>query len=285
MELTNNNADVYVPDGLDVNDALKRTTHLAIGAHQDDIEIMAYHGILECYDRADRWFTGVCMTNGAGSSRSGRFADYTDEDMQKVRYEEQRKAAETGKYSCMIQLMYSSARMKDAANKGPVQDIQAIIENACPDVVYLHNPADKHDTHVASLLRALDAVRAIPEDKQPAKVYGCEVWRDLDWLDDTEKQALVVDGDPALAASLLDVFESQISGGKEYGKATLGRRLANATYFASHDVDETKGLTFAVDLTPLVADVSLSVAEYTLSYIDKFKKDVENRIVKLSKNA
>ena len=31
--------------------AVAKTTHMAIGAHQDDIEIMAYHGVLECFGR------------------------------------------------------------------------------------------------------------------------------------------------------------------------------------------------------------------------------------------
>ena len=45
----NPHADVFVPDGLPPAAALARTTHLAIAAHQDDIEIMAYHGIAECF--------------------------------------------------------------------------------------------------------------------------------------------------------------------------------------------------------------------------------------------
>ena len=46
MELHNSGAEIYVPDGFPVDVALSRTTHLAVSAHQDDIEIMAYHGIL-----------------------------------------------------------------------------------------------------------------------------------------------------------------------------------------------------------------------------------------------
>ena len=88
--------------------ALARTTHLCISAHQDDIEIMAYHGIAECFGRKDKWFTGVVVTNGAGSPRSGIYGDYTDEEMQKVRLIEQRKAAYVGEYACQIQLGFTS---------------------------------------------------------------------------------------------------------------------------------------------------------------------------------
>ena len=90
-------ADVYVPDGSTVAKALGRTTHLCLAAHQDDIEIMAYHGISECHGRKDLWFTGVVLTDGSGSPRSGRFARHSDEQMKAVRRAEQRKAAKLGK--------------------------------------------------------------------------------------------------------------------------------------------------------------------------------------------
>jgi hypothetical protein len=36
---------------------------------------------------------------------------------------------------------------------------------------------------------------------------------------------------------------------KEQKKATLGRRRANATYFASHETDTTSGTNFAMDIS------------------------------------
>ena len=33
---------IYIPDGTEEEQALERTTHLCIAAHQDDIEFMAY---------------------------------------------------------------------------------------------------------------------------------------------------------------------------------------------------------------------------------------------------
>ena len=59
-------AEVFVPDGVPAEEALARSTHVAVGAHQDDLEIMAFAGILECFGRDDRWFTGVVVTNGSG---------------------------------------------------------------------------------------------------------------------------------------------------------------------------------------------------------------------------
>jgi hypothetical protein len=131
------------------------------------------------------------------------------------------------------------------------------------------------------MLRAIDALRSLAPGERPEKVYGCEVWRDLDWLPDEDKQSLPVSARANVAAALVGVFDSQVSGGKRYDLATAGRRLANATYFASHGVDVETALTFALDLTPLVNDASLSVAGYTTQFIEKLKADVEGRLKKL----
>jgi hypothetical protein len=105
-------------------------------------------------------------------------------------------------------------------------------------------------------------------------VLGCEVWRNLDWLPDEDKQVMPVDDRPNLAAALSGVFDSQISGGKRYDLAVQGRRLANATFFESHEVDRHTLLAFAMDLTPLVTDPSLDVASYTRSLIERMRDDV-----------
>lgn len=278
MRFHNPGADFFVPDDTIAEAALTRTTHLCLAAHQDDIEIMAYHGIAACFGQSDRWFTGVVATNGAGSSRSGIYGRYTDEEMQKVRLREQRKAAYVGEYACQIQLGYSSAQVKNPAESAVVEDLAAILRAAKPEVVYLHNLADKHDTHVAVALRSIAALRAVRADCRPKQVYGCEVWRDLDWLPDDGKQALPVSARSNLAASLVGIFDSQVSGGKRYDLATAGRRLAHATYYASHSTDEETALSFAMDLTPLVEDVNLSVKDYVLGFVERFRSEVERRL-------
>jgi len=83
-------------------------------------------------------------------------------------------------------------------------------------------------------LRAIAALRSVREETRPRAVYGCEVWRDLDWLPDQDKRPLPVSARSNIAAALVGVFDSQVSGGKRYDLATAGRRLAHATYFASH---------------------------------------------------
>jgi LmbE family N-acetylglucosaminyl deacetylase len=281
MQLSNSQADIFVPDAIDAPVALARSTHLCVSAHQDDIEIMAYHGIAECFGSPEKWFTGVVVTNGAGSPRSGIYGRYTDLEMQRVRLLEQRKAAYVGEYSCQIQLGHSSAAVKDPANHAVLDDLTAIFKLARPRIVYLHNLADKHDTHIGVALRSIAAMRGLAAEYRPDKVYGCEVWRDLDWLVDEHKQALPVSARSNIAASLVGVFDSQVTGGKRYDLATAGRRLAHATYFASHGTDEESALSFAMDLTPLIEDPSRSIADYVLGFVDQLRADIAGRLAKM----
>jgi LmbE family N-acetylglucosaminyl deacetylase len=282
MKLTNERAELYVPDGKPAADALARTTVMGIGAHQDDLEILAYNGILQAFGRNDEWFLATVVTNGSGSARAGIYADYTDEEMCDVRRAEQKKAAVVGEYTAAALLDYPSSAVKDAANPGPVSDLVALLRAAKPRTIYTHNLTDKHDTHVAVALRVIRALRMLDEDERPDALYGCEVWRDLDWLCDEDKTPLRVDAHENLAASLLGVYDSQIAGGKRYDLATMGRRRANATFFASHDVDDSEGLTFAVDMTPLIADPTLEPIDFTLGYIRRFTDEVTARITKFA---
>jgi LmbE family N-acetylglucosaminyl deacetylase len=283
MKFSHPAADVFVPDsGVAPEAALARTTHLCVAAHQDDIEIMAYHGIADCFGQRDKWFSGVIVTNGAGSSRTGIYGSYTDAQMQAVRLQEQRKAAVVGEYSIQIQLAHPSAAVKEKANAAVQSDLATIVAAAGADVVYLHQPADKHDTHIGVLAHSLAALRQLPADRRPRRVLGCEVWRDLDWMVDTDKQVLDTGRFPNLAMALVGVFDSQITGGKRYDLATAGRRMPHATYHTSHATDQFQGITWAMDLTPLVQDPTLSIAEYTDQYIERFRRDVAARLAKFA---
>jgi LmbE family N-acetylglucosaminyl deacetylase len=271
-------AEVFAPDGVAAAEALARTTHLAIGAHPDDIEIMALHSILECFGDAKRWFCGVVVADGAQAPRGGAYADLSDDRMREVRRREQRKAAVVGEYGAVVQLDYTSREVKDAADRRVVEDLHALLRAARPEIVTTHNLADRHDTHVATALRAIQACRELAPAERPARLLGGEVWRDLDWMAEADKLALDVQAHESLAMALVGVFDSQIAGGKRYDLATLGRRRAHATYQESHGLDATSALSLAMDLTPLVRDAGLDVAAYTQGIIDRFGSDVGARI-------
>ena len=274
MKLSIPSAQIFVPDNLPPHQALARTTHIAIGAHHDDLELMATHGILACYQQKDKWFSGVVVTNGRGSPRNGLYADYSDNEMQAVRVVEQKKAAVIGEYAAQVLLDFPSQAVKDKGNSQPVEDLRQVLLAASPRVVYMHNLADKHETHIGVALKTLAALRSLPKDQRPQSCYGVEIWRDLDWMLDEDKMVFDLSEHESLQAALLGVFDSQIAGGKRYDLAALGRRRANATYYASHGVDAATGLTYAMDLTPLVHDETLDIAEYVKTYIDRFAKSV-----------
>ena len=267
----------YIPDGMQEQAAISRTTHLAISAHQDDIEFMAYAPIAECFGNQDKWFGAIVVTDGAGSPRSGLYADYTDEQMKDVRIIEQKKAACVGEYGFLVMLSHPSKEVKDAGNAKIVEELAGLIRKAKPKYLYTHNLADKHETHVATALRVIAALRMLKPEERPEKVYGCEVWRDLDWMCDDEKVYLDCGPHPNLMRCLSAVFDSQIAGGKRYDLAAEGRRLANATFSASHACDTYSALNYAMDLTPLM-DKTVDIADYIASYIDHFKAQVKQTI-------
>ena len=282
MKLSEAKAEVWVPDGVEERRALARTTHMAIAAHQDDVEIMALEGILEGFGSQEKWFTAVIVTNGAGSPRDGLYAAYTDEQMQVVRRLEQKKAAFVGEYSALALLDHSSSAVKSPSNSGPREDLKVLIAAARPDVIYTHNLADKHDTHVGVALRVIAAIRELPLDQRPRRLLGCEVWRDLDWMNDSDKVVFNLDQHENIATSLVGVFDSQIAGGKRYDLATMSRRRAHATYHQSHAVDAAQMINFAMDLTPLVADDKLEPAAYAQGFIRRFADEVSARLIRLS---
>ena len=281
---SNKAAEIFIPHRRNNDNPLEvlpKTTDLCIGAHQDDIEIMAYGPISKCYGRTNRHFTGVVVTDGGGSPRSGGYANFTDEEMKLVRVDEQKNAASIGRYLAQIFLAFKSSDVKAPDNPKLIGELKQLILTCQPEAIYTHNLADKHDTHVAVCLNVIRALREIPMDKRPKRVESIEVWRSLDWLCDEDKIVQDTGAFPNLAAALVGVYDSQISGGKRYDLATQGRRLANATFFATHDVDDYDGICFGLDITELV-NSDTNPADFISRYIDKFKDEVVKRLASLS---
>jgi hypothetical protein len=84
-----------------------------------------------------------------------------------------------------------------------------------------------------------------------------------------------------LQSALLGVFDSQICGGKRYDLASMGRRRANATYFESHGVDLMLGLSYGMDLSPLISDPGKDAASFVQGLIQRFSEDVKARLERL----
>jgi len=264
MKLHQPGASIFVPDERPAPEALRRVTHLGIGAHPDDLEFMAMHGILEHFrDPTQKSFGGVVVCNGATGA---------DESIRAKRRKEQEKAALIGQYAAVAMLDYPSATARQAS-PALAADLAQIFEHAEPEVVYTHNPADKHPTHISVCRQVISALRALPAGRRPDKVYGCEVWRGLDWLPEPRKVRLDVSDFPDITEKLVRAFLSQIAGGKQYNLAIPGRWQANATLDDPNKPDALKQVVLAMDLTPLLSNTT-DVADFAGQIIDQFKAAV-----------
>lgn len=282
MNFSHPDAHIFVPDGSAPELALSRTTHLVIGAHPDDLEFMAWHPILECFENPSLHFTGVIASDGRASPRAEQYATYSDEEMVKVRLKEQRHAASTGEYSAVIHLLHSErAEVMGGRPRPLVEDLKAILTATRPRHVSTHNLADSHPHHLVVAMATIAALRETGHC--PETFLGGEVWRGLDWLTHEDKVALDVSSHQNLTAALMGVFDSQITGGKRYDLATAGRKRANATYYHATSTDRAAALEFAMDLSPLLRDPQLDPIAYVGTLIAKFQNEVQSRLSELAK--
>jgi LmbE family N-acetylglucosaminyl deacetylase len=278
MLLNRSGSEVFAPDRTPESQALARTTHLGIGAHPDDLEFMTWHGILECLHRRDRWFSGVTVTDGRGSSRCAVYADFSDDQMARVRRDEQHKAAVIGEYGALVTLGYSSAELRGPARREVGEDLDTLLRATRPRVLYTHSLCDRHASHVAVATLVVAALRRLGPEYHPREFYGCEVWRSLDWLMPEDRVDFDVSAHENLTAALTGVYDSQIAGGKRYDLATSGRRRANATYHDAYAPDQVTLMEHAMDLGPLLRDPSLSMVDFALGMVDRLAVDVRQRL-------
>jgi len=270
--------DIFIPDGMARDAAIARTTHLGIGAHQDDLEFMAFQGIIECFHSSENWFGGIICTDGSGSPHAGSYAEIPPAELSKIRRQEQRLAAEMGRYSFVAQLACPSKDILSTPGDELASDLKALLTRMTPRVIYTHNPADKHETHLRVLVAVLEALKDIAVAHRPKRLLGCEMWRGLDWLQDADKVVLDVGGHEHLAAALNGIFDSQIAGGKRYDLAIVGRRRANATLLDSHSGDVLTEASFAMDLTPLLGADTSDLVDFTLQYVERFRDDIRLKL-------
>lgn len=281
MKFSQPSADLYAPGGKDPWAGLSSTTHLGIGAHADDLEILAFPGIAACFQHPKNRFSGIVVTDGAGAPRSGPFAQTSDVELIQLRRAEQRRAADLGHYASVIQLAHPSPAVRQSDRSAVIGDLVKIFEAAQPQTLYLHNPADRHETHIAVLIACIEALRQLPESSRPKEIYGCEVWGDLDWVPSSQVVRLPCPAPETLGTSLLDCFQSQIAGGKRYDRAALGRRYAQATFGNPNQPDSEQEIVLALDLRPLL-DTNLSLQNFLAPIFDLFRTQTLARIDKLA---
>jgi len=267
--------ELFIPRGTEKSAALAGIKKLCVAAHEDDIELMTL-GVLGNMNPAE--FAGAVATNGASSPRTGRFAGVTDEEMVLLRAEEQKKVAEAAGYGALALLGYTSSETKKDAREAVERDIADFILACAPEEIYTHNPFDRHPTHVAVFCRVLGAIRSLPPEKRPKKLWGCEVWRSLDWLPESVRTVVDSEKGTGLASSLLPMFESQVEGGKRYDEAYIGRQHANATFSESHSTDEFSCASNMLDMTLLVTNDRLDPSDFAYDIIDLFRRETKKTL-------
>lgn len=232
FNFNNGKTDLIIPtppsEMLDVNQFLRRTTHLGIGTHPDDNEIMAYNGIGTCYDKEDKWFTGVVITKGEGGTREGPYKGLSDEELVRIRHDELLKAAKIGNFLALVGLNYTSQELKKDRKSDVREDLTHILDTTRPGVVYINNLFDDHDTHVSAALSSIEALRDISSIFMPQLVYGCEIAGSLDWY--SEKIRLDVSMHPEVARQILYIFQSQSENNRDYPHATISRWESQAVF-------------------------------------------------------
>lgn len=263
---------VYVPDGTPMDAALARTTYLGIVAHPDDLELLALPWIAECRDRANRWFTGIICADGARSPRRGRFATISDDEMARVRVNEQRRAAELGRYGALIPFGLSSEQVQAVDVITGLLD--EYLRDTVPTTVITHDPFDRHPTHAAVTRAVVAALRALSARERPARLLGVEGWRSLDWVPRDALVAVDASGAGPLGRELLKCFESQVEGGKPYDLAAEGRRRANAVFADPHQLDDRAEVVLAVDLTTLIEDDGPTFDQFAAGLLERFGREV-----------
>jgi hypothetical protein len=162
-------------------------------------------------------------------------------------------------------------------DKNVIDDISKMIELLKPETIYMHNPFDKHPTHVACCLCALKAINNLKSKDYLKDVFGCEVWRSLDWVIDQDKINLDTSLHQKELTPILSVFESQIEGGKRYDTALMGRFVANATFNDSHAVDRYTNCSYIINMND-VALKQVPVTEFVQTYLTNFANEVIKNI-------
>lgn len=282
MDISNKVPDFFVFDHVSIEDAFKRITHMSIGAHPDDLEIMSYDGILKCYKQKDKWFFGVVVTDGANILKNNVYETFSNDEIKKIRKQEQIEAAKIGKYGLLTLMNHQSDDVKDAKNELIINELYELINKAKPEVLYTHNVIDRHDTHLGLAIKVIKAIRKMDKKDRPKKLYGCEVWRNLDFLMNEDKISFDTSGNNHLESKILKVFKSQIHKGKSYDLATIGRRQAHATFGESHVIDQSKNISLAIDMTALIEDEHLDIVSFTVNLMNHVVKDVKERIEKMN---
>ncbi len=268
--------------------ALKNATDVAVGAHQDDVEIMAGPQLLKTAADPKRQWLSIIMTDGAASKSilNECSTELTPKQLTDMRQREQREAAQMAG-APVIQMKYPSAVVNGHMGEGKKREAGYALGTlfaAMPDVenVFGHNPLDKHPTHIAVFAAQTAALRAAKPEKLK-KVVGMEVWGGLTGLPEKMLEIFVVDQQEDLGRleKIIQLFQSQILGqGRNYAAGTVDRMIGHAAYVSSpHLNNPPPGMVIGVDVSEFTRGTSNDMAGL-VDDILKRAQDIKHGVAK-----
>ncbi|MCK4519129.1 MAG: PIG-L family deacetylase, partial [Candidatus Omnitrophica bacterium] len=217
---------------------------------------------------------GILLSDNRGKPIHPRYKNFSLSKIQKVREDEQKKAALLGEYAGLCFLRYPSAFIRNTRYKKEVEAaVKRLIEKIKPSVIYTHSLTDKHPTHRAAACRVIGALKRTAPDKRPEYLYGIGVWGGLDWLPDSKRKAFDVSGYEELASKLLKAYKSQMFGLHRYDAAVLSRRRANAIFHRSRGFSKSSSIIYAMELTSLINNPKLTIKKYLKSVANELYKN------------
>lgn len=277
----NPNAKILTQAQEELPAALAKCRLLAIVAHPDDVELLAMPAIMANLNLPESSFACCVLSDGASSPRGGPYSDLSQDELVQMRLREQAQAAGLGHYRACISLQYSSADVR-ASRPELLEDMHHLLE-ACPaEVIYTHNLADRHATHCATALRVIAALRKLPSAKRPKRLIGGEVWRSLDWLPKENKLRFDLSAGEELQRDLLDLYHSQIEGGKAYRLAAEGRQRANACFDDPYHTDAATLLAYGMDMSAFLQEDAPSPEAFLEGLLSGFTGEILGRVRELT---
>lgn len=250
------------------------TNLLAIGAHHDDIEVMAMDGILKAYGSKKYSFYACVLSDGVNCVKSGKYAELTDKEMIETRNQEQTRASQIGEYADLKMLKYSQEDIENDEKGKIVKEIRQMILDIKPDIVYTHNIFDKSPMHKMTCKRVIEAILGLEEEDRPRLVYGCEIFRSLDWLPDKYKVVFDLSENKELQSRLIGVYDTRAEQARNYNKAIVGRKIAHAIFGTQNtDIEEEKLIWYGINLTPVIAK-NIDLKDYCTRILSDYNKEM-----------
>jgi len=249
------------------------TNLLAIAAHHGDIELMAMDGVLKAYGSKKYDFFACVVGDASNCNKTGKYAEFTDKELLEARIQEQSRASQIGEYADLILLKKSQADIEDLDNTAIVKELQKLILDVNPDVVYTHNIFDRNMSHSRLALKVIEAILNLPEDSRPRLLYGCEIFGSLDWVPEKYRVNFDISDNKDIQSRLIGVYDTMAEFSFNFTKAVAGRKTANATFQESLMGQEDKLTWYGINLTPII-NKGISIKEYIVKILNDYNKEM-----------